>query len=234
MAKVVIFSGAGISAESGISTFRDTGGLWDNYEVTEICYFDSLEKNESTTLKFYDKRRAELSDKEPNYAHLEVAKLKKRYPNDIAIITQNIDDMFEKAGLRDDEIIHLHGFLPQVRCRECEAIFDIKYASIYDYNSGHCTKCSAKLRPDVVFFGEQAPFYAKFDEEIQDCEFFVVIGTSGYVIGVNTIANFVDNTILNNLEPSEVISEHLFDKVIYDKASNAIDEIVDDIEEFLA
>jgi len=233
MARVVILSGAGISAESGISTFRDSDGLWENYDITVVCYFDSLDKHESTTLEFYDKRRQDIQDKRPNRAHLEIAKLKKRYPDDIAVITQNVDDLFEKAGLSKDEVIHLHGFLPEIRCRECEAVFNIGYDSIHNFHNGSCPKCSAKMRPHIVFFGEQAPLYARLDREIQECEFFVVIGTSGYVIGVNTIANFIDHTILNNLEPSEVIDDALFDKVIYNKASIAIDEIIEDIEAFL-
>jgi len=234
MAKVIIFSGAGISAESGISTFRDSDGLWENYDVTVVCYYDSLEKNESLTLDFYDQRRSDISQKEPNLAHLEVAKVKQKYPNEIAVITQNVDDMFEKAGLDANEVIHLHGFLPELSCRECDGIYNIGYGSIYDFHDGYCPKCGAKTRPNIVFFGEHAPLYQRLDEEIQDCELFVVIGTSGNVVGVNTIANFVDNTILNNLEPSDAIMDHLFDKVLYDKASNAIDEIIEDIENFLS
>ena len=233
MAKVVILSGAGISAESGISTFRDSDGLWENYDVNVVCNYDSLEKNESLTLEFYDRRREDIEDKVPNKAHEVVANLKKKYPEDIAVITQNVDNLFEKAGMNEDEIIHLHGFLPEVRCPDCEATYNIGYRSIYNFNDGFCQKCGGKLRPNIVFFGEMAPKYELLNQEFQDCEFFVVIGTSGNVIGVNSIANFVDYSILNNLEESAAIEDNLFDKVIYDKASVAIDEIAKDIEEFL-
>ena len=233
MAKVVILSGAGLSAQSGIKTFRDSGGLWDEYDVSIVCNYDSLEKNESLTLEFYDKRRAELETKEPNYAHIKYADLKKRFPKDVAIITQNVDDLFEKAGLNEDEIIHLHGFLPEVRCRVCDEVYNISYKSIYDFHNGFCPKCGGKLRPNIVFFGEMAPMYAKLDKEIRDCEFIVVVGTSGNVIGVNTMANFIENSILNNLEPSNAIEEQLFKKVLYKPATEAVDEIISDIERFL-
>ena len=235
MAKVIILSGAGLSAESGISTFRDSGGLWDQYDVSVVCNYDSLEKNEALTLEFYDKRRKELATKEPNKAHREYAKLKKRHPDEVAIITQNVDDLFEKAGLSHEEVIHLHGYLPEVRCRNphCQAIYNIGYKSIYDFHEGRCPKCGEKLRPNIVFFGEQAPMYERLNSEIQSCEFIVVVGTSGNVIGVNTMANFIDHSILNNLEESAAIEHQLFDKALFKPATEAVDEIVADIEKFL-
>ncbi len=235
MAKVVILSGAGLSAESGIGTFRDNGGLWDRYDVNVVCNYDSLEKNEALTLEFYDKRRKELADKEPNKAHIEYAKLKKRHPKDVAIITQNVDDLFEKAGLDHEEVLHLHGYLPEVRCRNphCGAVYDIGYGSIYDFHNGFCPKCGEKLRPNIVFFGEQAPMYERLNEEIRTCECIVVVGTSGNVIGVNTMANFIEHSILNNLEESPAIEHQLFDKTLFKPATEAVDEIVGDIEEFL-
>jgi NAD-dependent deacetylase len=235
MAKVVILSGAGISAESGISTFRDSGGLWEEYDVSVVCNYDSLEKNEALTIEFYDKRRAELKTKEPNYAHKIVASLKEKYPNDIAVITQNVDNLFEKAGLNHEDVIHLHGFMTEVRCQniECSLIFDIDYKSQYEFHNGTCPTCGSKLRPNIVFFGEQAPRYAELDRHIQDCELFIVIGTSGNVIGVNTIAQYVDRSILNNYEPSPAIEDAFFSKVLYKKATDAIDEIAEEIESLL-
>ena len=235
MAKVLILSGAGISAESGISTFRDSGGLWEEYDVSVVCNYDSMQKHEALTVEFYDKRRAELETKEPNYAHKVVANLKKRYGKDIAVITQNVDNLFEKAGLGSDEVIHLHGFLPQLRCQnyECSLIFDVGYKSQKEFHGGLCPKCQTKLRPNIVFFGEQAPIYEELSRHIQDCELLVVIGTSGNVIGVNTMAHFASRSILNNYEPSNAINEAYFSKVLYKKATEAIDEIADEIESFL-
>lgn len=235
MAKVLILSGAGISAESGISTFRQSDGLWEQYDVNVVCNYDSLEKNKELTIEFYDKRREDIKDKLPNKAHKVIAKLKKTYKDDIAVITQNVDDLFEKAGLNDDEVIHLHGFLKELRCtnEQCGNIVNIGYEKQNSYNNGVCSQCSAHLRPNIVFFGEQAPQYEVLSEHIQDCEMFIVIGTSGNVIGVNTIASFSEISILNNLEPSDAIDPAAFTKVIYDKASNAIDTIEDAIKKHL-
>jgi len=236
MAKVVILSGAGISAESGISTFRDSGGLWDQYDVSVICNHDSLEKNEALTIEFYDKRRSDIEDKKPNQAHKTIAKLKKKFKNEIAVLTQNVDDLFEKAGLEKGELVHLHGYLPELRCRDnsCDSTYEIGYDAQKSFHDGKCPKCGEKLRPNIVFFGEMAPEYERFNYEIENCEMLVVIGTSGNVIGVNSLAAFVEHSILNNLEPSEAIEESLFSKVIYDKASKAIEEIEQEIEQFLA
>jgi len=235
MAKVIILSGAGISAESGISTFRESGGLWDKYDVNVVCNYDSLQKNEALTIEFYDKRRVELEFKEPNYAHEIVAELKQRYRGEIAVITQNVDNLFEKAGLKHKDVIHLHGFMTEVRCQssECEAIFEIGYKSQYEAFCGKCPNCHSKLRPNIVFFGEAAPMYEELNRHIQDCELFVVIGTSGNVIGVNTIAQYVQRSILNNYEPSEAIEDQLFSKVLYKSATDAIDEIADEIDTLL-
>jgi len=234
MAKVVILSGAGLSAESGISTFRDSGGLWEEYDVSVVCNYDSMEKNEDLTIEFYDKRRAELEFKEPNRTHKVIAELKKEYGSSIAVITQNVDNLFEKAGMSSDEVIHLHGFMPEVRCRSCEKTYDIGYKNQKEFSEGLCPECSGSLRPNIVFFGEQAPMYEKLSEHISDCQLFIVIGTSGEVVGVNTIAQFVDSSILNNLEPSRAIEDALFSKVLYMKATEAIDEIASEIDQFLA
>lgn len=235
MAKVLILSGAGISAESGISTFRDSGGLWDEYDVSIVCNYDSMQKHEDVTIEFYDKRRAELESKEPNYAHKKVAELKNMYKKEIAVITQNVDNLFEKAGLKSEDIIHLHGFLTQLRCQDlhCGKVFDIGYKSQKGFNGGRCLVCNSKLRPNIVFFGEAAPMYEELNRHIQDCELFVVIGTSGNVIGVNTMAQFAPRSILNNYEPSSAINDAYFSKVLYKKATEAVDEIAKEIETFL-
>ncbi len=233
MAKIVILSGAGLSAESGISTFRDSGGLWEEYDVSVVCNHDSLDINKDITIEFYNKRRSELEDKEANHAHKVIAQLKSEYPNDIAVITQNVDNLFEKAQMKSDEVIHLHGFMPEIRCRECEKVYDIGYKKLQDFNDGQCLECSADLRPNIVFFGESAPMYERLNAEISNCELFIVIGTSGEVVGVNSIAQYVTRSILNNLEPSRAIEDSLFSKVLYMKATEAIDEIAKEIDDFL-
>ena len=236
MAKVVILSGAGISAESGISTFRDSGGLWEQYDINDICSAGCLDWNYDQTIEFYDKRRLDIKDKIPNKAHIQIAALKEKYPDNVAVITQNVDDLFEKAGCKD--VLHLHGFLTQIKCMECNYLEDIGYSKLKD-KWDSCPMCHSKLRPDIVFFGEAAPKYEDMYQELFDCEFLVIIGTSGNVINPDMLLNSawrskdIKYSILNNLEPSTAINDKLYSKVLYKKASLAIEEIVQDIEKFL-
>ena len=232
MAKVIIFSGAGVSAQSGISTFRDSDGLWEMYDIKDICTAGCLDSNRAETIEFYDKRRADIEFKEPNYAHKQIQKLKDMYSTDIAIITQNVDNMFEKSGCRD--VLHLHGFLPEVVCESCGFKDDIGYEKLEDAYEV-CPTCNNLLRPNIVFFGEAAPRYADMYKELSDCEMLVVIGTSGNVINTDMfLGGEIKLSILNNLEESDAINDELYSKVLYKKATEAIDEIVEDIKAFLA
>lgn len=228
MSKVIIFSGAGISTESGISTFRDSGGLWEQHRIEDVCYAGCLSHNREGTIAFYDKRRTDLKKAKPNRAHSEIAKLKDKYPDEITVITQNVDDLFERAGCK--EVMHLHGFLTSVRCMKCHFKEDIGYNELP--RDRICPSCSGDLRPDIVFFGEAAPMYAPFYNVLAECEMFISIGTSGNVIDLG-FAGSIQKSVLNNLEASEVIDESLFDLVIYDKATVAIDRIVTEVENFL-
>lgn len=229
MAKVVIFSGAGISAESGLSTFRDADGLWEKYRIEEICTAGCLNWNRENTLTFYDARREQLDSVMPNAAHYAIAKLQEKYSKDIAIITQNVDDLFERAGCKD--ILHLHGFLPRLRCEECGATHLIGYTK--QERELSCQNCGGSFRPDIVFFGEAAPMYEHLYDAMQDCEFLAIIGSSGNVIAMDHFARHVKISILNNLEKSDAINERVYTKVLYKKATEAIDEIVVDVERFL-
>ena len=231
MAKIIILSGAGISAESGISTFRDDNGLWENHKIEDVCVKGCLQTNRKMTINFYNILRTGLKTKEPNKAHIEVAKLKNKYPNDIAIITQNVDDLFEKAGC--SEVIHLHGFLKHLRCESCNDILNISYDA-QDDQKHICKKCNTLLRPNIVFFKEQAPMYEKLYKELDDCQVLVVIGTSGAVINTDMFLNpDIKLSILNNLEESAYINDTVYSKVLYKKASDAIDEIIVDVEDYL-
>ncbi|WP_331774736.1 SIR2 family NAD-dependent protein deacylase [Sulfurospirillum sp. 1612] len=235
MSKVIILTGAGVSAESGISTFRDSDGLWEKYRVEDICTVGCLVSNRAQTLDFYDQRRIELKDKKPNHAHTIIAKLKKKYPKEIAVITQNVDNLFEKAGLKADEVVHLHGFLTNLECERCQEVYDVGYQKTAQSFGGKCPICgSDKVRPYIVMFGEAAPNYQLLYRAFDDCEMLVVIGTSGYVINTDMFLNpTIKISILNNLEPSPAINDRLYTKVLYKKASEAIDEIAADVETFL-
>ena len=230
MSKIIIFSGAGISAESGVSTFRDAGGLWEKHRIEDICSAGCLATNRDATLDFYDARRLQLAKVKPNHAHEEVAKISQKYPNDIAVITQNVDDLFERAGCKN--VMHLHGFLTSIKCENCEYKKDIGYSK--QNRDEKCPECGSLMRPDIVFFGEAAPMYQHFMEELNDCELFIAIGTSGTVINLNMFVGYIKYSILNNLEPSNAIIEEYFTKVLYKPATKAIDEIVEDIEHFIS
>lgn len=229
MSKIVIFTGAGISAESGIPTFRDSGGLWENYRVEEVCIKGCLETNREIVNRFYDERRMKLANVEPNKAHFMIAEMKTRYPEYISVITQNVDDLFERAGCPD--VIHVHGFLPSVRCESCENKKEIGYRSIESFLV--CDECGSAMRPDIVFFNERAPKYADLYQELKECELFIVIGTSGYVVDVMQLRRGIKYTVLNNLEPSTAIKSKKFTKVLYKPASEAADSIRDWIENYI-
>jgi NAD-dependent deacetylase len=229
MAKIVIFSGAGVSAESGISTFRDSDGLWEKYDIKDICTAGCLEWNREETLNFYDARRKDIVDKQPNLAHQVIAKLKNMFPDKISIITQNVDDMFEKAGCSD--VLHLHGFLREIKCMKCSYVEDIGYQS--QDREKTCPTCKSKLRPNIVFFGEPAPKYEELYKHLDDCEVFVCIGTSGAVINVDMLSQWAEYRILNNLEPSNLINEEYFNEVYYENATTAIKKIEDSLLKFL-
>lgn len=233
MAKVIILSGAGLSAQSGISTFRDQDGLWENHNIDDICSAGCLEKNYEGTLNFYDRRRIEIKDKLPNYAHNALAKLKSTYKNDIAIITQNVDDLLERANCSD--VIHLHGFLPEIKCQNKNCLY-IKNIGYEAQNKRQlCPKCNTLLRPNIVFFGEPAPLYETLYKAFEDCEMLIVIGTSGYVINTDMFLNpQIKFSILNNLEKSEALNETLYTKALFMPVTQAIDEITLDIEKFLS
>lgn len=227
--KIIILTGAGISKPSGISTFRDSDGLWEKHNIEDICSAGCLDINYEETIRFYDQRRIDISDKLANKAHKTIAKLKNKYPNKIEVITQNVDDLFEKANCKD--VLHLHGYLPHIKCMSCGTIENIGYQR-QENTYIKCKKCAGKLRPDIVF-GEMAPNYEKMYESLENCSLLVVIGTSGYVIDVSFLSQYTDFTILNNFEPSEAIIEECFNKIYYECATTAIDKIEEDIENFI-
>jgi len=227
MKKVLILSGAGISAESGIRTFRDANGLWEEYDVMDVCSVEGFERNPKLVSDFYDARRADLRDKLPNAAHEMVARLKRRHPEQIEVLTQNVDDMFERAGCPD--VIHLHGTLTDLRCEVCGAVFEIGYES---QEGATCPSCeSDNIRHNVVMFGEEAPMYAELQRAVEECDLFVVIGSSGQVINTAWIAQWFEYSILNNLESDDTLDP--FFKTLYiEKATSAAPKIEADIENF--
>lgn len=236
----MIFSGAGLSAESNLATFRDSNGLWANYDPMEVCNFHNWEENFDLVHYFYDLRRGELAKAQPNAMHKFLASLESTLKDKARIIhlTQNVDDLLERAGAT--HIIHLHGELTRIICPRCKSVFEIGYEA---FTRKPCPQCHyEKLKPKIIFFYEQAPLYSTMHEilfSLNRNDALIVIGTSGAVIDISGIISSMQYhtqgiglKILNNLESSNSIDESVFHRVIYDKASNAIPTIQKDIMAF--
>jgi len=239
MKKVMIISGAGLSAESGISTFRDSDGLWENYDVMQVCSTQGWENDRELVSNFYNARRKDLETKEPNKAHKTLAELEQKYPHQIIHLTQNVDNLLEKAGCQ--EVVHLHGTLTDLRCESCGHIFDIGYAEQNEHDA--CPRCqSSAVRHNVVMFGESAPEYTKIYQAISECDLFVAIGTSGQVIDIVSIAREFEHSLLVNPKREEHVTsfgsfekniDEFFEMFIQKKASEAADEMAEIIQRYL-
>ena len=168
---IVVLSGAGVSAESGLKTFRDTDGLWNGYDVYEVASPEGWHKDPQLVLDFYNARRKDVAAALPNDAHIGLAELEKDF--DVTIVTQNIDDLHERAG--STKVLHLHGEIFKMRSVADEnRFFDIRG----DINLGDKAADGAQLRPHIVWFGEAVPMIEKAAALLNDCDYFVVVGTS--------------------------------------------------------
>lgn len=199
MKKIVVFTGAGISAESGISTFRDSDGLWENYAIEEVATPQAWEADPELVLDFYNLRRKQVIDVYPNIAHLSLKKLEKDF--DVTIITQNIDDLHERAG--SNKIIHLHGEILKAK----SSSDSIKQYSIEgsELNIGEVCDEGYQLRPDVVWFGEAVPNMHLAEEICNDADILIIIGTSLSVYPAANIINFVpENCEKFLIDPKDV------------------------------
>ena len=230
MKRLIVLSGAGLSAESGIQTFRSDTGLWNNHDINVVCNYLTWKQNFKTVHNFYNDRRKELKNKKPNLMHQKIAEWQKQLKNKCILITQNIDDLLEKAGC--ENVIHLHGYSNKLICTDCNYIYnDLKYKP-YDFSN--CLKCKSKwVKPLIVFFNEPAPEYRNLYEifgNLTSNDLVLIVGTSGTVINVNYLLSFSNSkNILNNLKAEPYINEKLFDYVFYEKATTAalkIDEII--------
>ena len=177
--KIVVLTGAGVSAESGISTFRDNGGLWDKYDVNDVASIDGWYRNRKLVLDFYNLRRAELEKARPNAAHLAIAALENRY--EVTVVTQNVDNLHERAG--STKIIHLHGELTKVRPETGaydrtfseEEVIDVGYSAVH---LGDCAPNGSQLRPHIVFFGESVPKIDAAISVVERADILLIVGTS--------------------------------------------------------
>lgn len=224
--RLTVLAGAGVSAESGIPTFRDMGGLWEQHSLEEVATPEAYVRQPELVLDFYNARRQTLHTVEPNPAHGALARLEELLGERFCLITQNIDDLHERAGSHN--VLHMHGELFKVRCNDCHAVYewqeDLK-------RNDSCASCQGEMRPHIVWFGEM-PFY--MDCEIPtalSAEVFMSIGTSGtvypaagFVMEVKRQGNLCVEV---NLEPSENAS--YFDVQLVGNASEVLPTLVDSL-----
>ncbi|MEZ6126220.1 MAG: NAD-dependent deacylase [Planctomycetaceae bacterium] len=178
MSQIVILTGAGVSAESGIRTFRDAGGLWEGHRIEDVATPEAFQAHPSLVHQFYNLRRAALKQCEPNAAHVALADLQRRLPGQVTLITQNVDDLHERAGAVN--VLHMHGELLKIRC--CHCSHRCRWSDDLTTTT-ECPECGrlGGLRPDIVWFGEIPFFLDQIEEALQLADMFVAIGTSGLV-----------------------------------------------------
>jgi NAD-dependent deacetylase len=225
---IVILTGAGISAESGLATFRGPDGLWEGQRVEDVATPEAFRRNPELVQRFYDERRARLAEVEPNAAHRALAWLDAEWPGDLLIVTQNVDDLHERAGAR--RMLHMHGELKSAWCLACDSRMPWEEELSA---SPACPSCGEadRLRPDIVWFGEMPYGMERIDRAIGEADMFVSIGTSG---NVYPAAGFVQTarycgarTLEMNLEPS--LGSIFFEESRTGPASLLVPEWVDEM-----
>ena len=225
---IVILTGAGVSAESGLATFRGPDGLWEGHRVEDVATPEAFARDPELVHKFYDARRAKLALVEPNEAHRALARLDSEWPGELLLVTQNVDDLHERAGSK--RLIHMHGELASGWCLRCNERFG--WTGPMGERAG-CPNCgtTGMVRPDIVWFGEMPYEMERIDEALRNCDLFVSIGTSGAVYpaaGFVQSARYVGaRTLEMNLEPS--LGSIYFDESRTGPASELVPEWVEQI-----
>lgn len=225
---IVVLTGAGISAESGLATFRGPDGLWEGHRVEDVATPEAFRRDPELVHAFYDARRARLGTVEPNAAHRALARLDSEWPDELLLVTQNVDDLHERAGSR--RLVHMHGELTKGCCLECHEHFPWPGPM---GAGASCPSCGSKggVRPDIVWFGEMPYEMERIERALQACDLFVSIGTSG---AVYPAAGFVQTarycgarTVEINLEPS--LGSYLFSESRTGKAGELVPEWVGEL-----
>lgn len=236
MKTIVILTGAGVSAESGLSTFRDNNGLWCNHRIEDVATPEAYARNPDLVQEFYNMRRAQLKEVEPNAAHHALAELAQHFDGHVFLVTQNVDDLHERAEAGKTlhpayRLLHMHGELKKARCTVTEDIFDWHE----DLSQEHACPCCDKkgqLRPHIVWFGEMPLEMELIYHMLRKCDLFISIGTSG---NVYPAAGFVQevrrlghgHTVELNMEPSQ--GHSLFHEKIYGPATQIVPQYVEKI-----
>jgi len=220
MKNIVVFTGAGISAESGLGTFRDSNGLWDNYKIEEVATPQAFKNNPALVLDFYNIRRRQLLKASPNIAHKAINKLKEKY--NLNVITQNIDDLHERSGTRN--VLHLHGKLTESKSTFNNEIYEINGSEL---NIGDTCQNGKQLRPNVVWFGEDVPNMEIAIEMVKNADIFIVIGTSLNVYPAASLLNFTKNDARNIVIDPKLTNTDKYVELISEKATTGVPRIVD-------
>jgi len=220
MNKVTVLSGAGISQESGIKTFRDSNGLWENHAIEDVTSPIGFQNNPSLVQEFYNLRRAQLFEVEPNSAHIALAQFEKRSDIDLCIITQNVDDLHLRAGSKN--VIHMHGELRKIR--------NLKTNEIKSFEDD-IQECDYEIwRPDIVWFGEEIKEIERIQDRLLETEVFLSIGTSSQVFPAAQFFQYVKDNggecIELNLEQTQM--SKLYDQSILGKASDIVPQFLED------
>ena len=222
MQKLVVLSGAGVSAESGLKTFRDSDGLWEEYDVMEVASPEAWNANPTLVLDFYNKRREQVLNAQPNSAHVDIAGLDKKY--DVTVITQNIDDLHERSGSKN--VLHLHGQITQSRSSVHEDL-------IYELNGGQIKigdlcESGAQLRPNIVWFGEAVPNISIAQEIVSQADILLIVGTSLNVYPAAGLIHCADFRVKKFLVDPKYV--HLTDienlEVIKEKATVGVPQAI--------
>jgi NAD-dependent deacetylase len=226
--RIVILTGAGVSAESGVPTFRGPDGLWEGQQVEDVATPEAFRRNPRLVQTFYDQRRAALSRVEPNAAHLALARLDAEWPGELLLVTQNVDDLHERAGSR--RLIHMHGELKSAWCTACDRRHPWEEA-LLDWPPCPACGSAGHMRPDIVWFGEMPYAMARIERAVMACDLFLSVGTSG---NVYPAAGFVDlarhagaRTVELNLDPS--MTSHRFGESRLGLAGELVPAFVDEL-----
>ncbi len=224
--RLLVLTGAGISAESNLKTFRDSGGLWENQRVEDVATPQAFESDPELVWRFYKDRWLQAQAASPNPGHLALAKLEDWLGNNFSLITQNVDGLHSAAG--NTRVIEMHGALRTCLCTRCETRFYLEEVDL-DPALPRCPKCQGELRPDIVWFGELPYRMQEIDDLLQNCDVFLVVGTSGVVYpaaGFVMTARYLGaKTIAVNLQPTKGPS--FFDEFHQGRAGEILPRLVD-------
>lgn len=225
MKKIVVLTGAGISAESGLKTFRDSDGLWEEYRIEDVATYEAWVRNPALVNEFYNQRRKQLFCVEPNAAHLALAELEKKF--DVKIITQNVDDLHERGG--SSSVLHLHGELKKVRSTiDPELVYTLNG---WELKLGDKCEKGSQLRPHIVWFGEAVPLIEDAAEISSDADIYIVIGTSLNVYPAAGLLNYVRDDVPKYLvDPNASPMNWMRNlKIIREKAGTGVPSLVNEL-----